>query len=350
MKIFGWAADTSSGCWWYRIKLPLDALRALGHDTDHGSILPPAWWDTPDVIIGQRVAKPEAVVRWKQLAEQPDRPLLVYETDDDLFNVDPGNTKAYQFFGRWDIQEGVRTCIRLADLVTVTTEPLAEQIRPMNPNVAVIPNYIPAKLLQHPLVEDPAGRTVIGWAGTHTHAEDFTEIAAELVRFVERNPMVEYHSMGLLLNGKPALFGSLKRLIATERVRLAGWFPLPHYYAALAFHIGLAPLRPSIFNRSKSPIKALEYAARGVATIASNTGPYADYIQPGVTGLLADQPHEWGRHLRDLVHDPDMRRELAANARANVRQLTIEDHVHEWAAAIHTAITGRTAPKETTSC
>lgn len=346
MKIFGWAGDEASGCWWYRIKLPLDALRAQGHEVEYSARMPPEWWDKPEVVIGQRVSTPEATKRWQQLADRPDRPFMVYETDDDLLNVDPANTRAWQFFGRWDIQDNVRTNIQLADLVTVTTEQLADKVRTLNPNVAVLPNYIPGRLLQHPLVVDPGDRgpTVIGWAGSQTHVDDFNEVAPALVRFIERHPHVRYHSMGLLVNGKPALFTSLKRLLdLPEQVRLAGWFPLPHYYSALEFHIGLAPLRPSVFNQSKSCVKALEYSARGVAVIASDTGPYADYIRHGVTGLLARQPHEWTRHMRDLVNDHAMRRELVTNARNHVAQLTIEDHAHEWADAIQRALTGSTA-------
>jgi glycosyltransferase involved in cell wall biosynthesis len=336
VKIFGWAGDEYSGCWWYRIKLPLDALRDQGHQVDYAARMPPEWWDKPDVVIGQRISLPDATTRWQQLHDRPDRPLMVYETDDDLLNIDPGNQQAYRFFAQYEIQENVRRCIRLADLVTVTTEPLAEVLRALNPNVVVLPNYIPARLLQHPPVADPepGGRTVIGWAGSSTHADDFYEVARELVRFVQRNPLVEYHNMGLVVDGKPGLFTSLKDLIPTDRVRLAGWYPLPHYYAALEFHLGLAPLRPNPFNQSKSAVKAMEYAARGVATIASDTGPYTDYIRDGETGLLARYRHQWTQHMRALVEDPDMRRDLATKARAHVATLTIEDHAHEWADAI----------------
>ena len=37
-----------------------------------------------------------------------------------------------------------------------------------------------------------------------------------------------------------------------------------------AWHIGLAPLLDTAFNRSKSPIKAMDYAAIGLATLASD--------------------------------------------------------------------------------
>jgi glycosyltransferase involved in cell wall biosynthesis len=337
VRIFGWAADAASGCWWYRIKLPLDALRDLGHETDYSPRMPPEWWDKPEVVIGQRVYTTEATTRWEQLAKRPDRPLMVYETDDDLLNIDPSIPNAYAVWSRPEVQDNMRRCIQLADLVTVSTEPLADVLRPLNPNIAVLPNYIPRRLLRHPLVPDPepGGPTVIGWAGTPTHAVDFEECAAELCKFVLRTTNVHYYSMGVLVNGNPGLFASLEELLQRpDQVHLAGWFPLPYYYSALGFHIGLAPIRASTFNQSKSPIKAMEYAARGAAVIASNTGPYARYVRHGETGLLAARPQQWRIHLRTLVNDPAMRRELVAKAHAHVSTLTIEDHAHEWADAI----------------
>lgn len=340
MRIFGWPADQSSGCWWYRIKHPLDALRALGHEVDYGQLAPPDWWDTPDVLVGQRVATPNATVTWQRLAASPNRPLLVYETDDDLLDVDPANTKAFQYFGQAEIRENIRRNVQVADLVTVTTEPLAAVLRPLNPNIVVLPNYLPRRALDCPLMTQPAdgGPLYIGWAGTMTHVQDFGEVADALVRVVKQHPAVTYRSVGLLINGQPGLFASVKALADAKRATAGGWFALPYYYAALEFHIGIAPLAPTRFNQSKSCVKALEYSARGIATVASNYGPYADYIRHGETGLLATQPHEWVKHMRDLINDPAMRCEIAAKARSHAETLTIEDHAHEWADAYRSAL------------
>jgi hypothetical protein len=57
--------------------------------------------------------------------------------------------------------------------------------------------------------------------------------------------------------------------------------------------------------------------------IASNFGPYAEFVRDGEAGLLARQPHEWGKHLRTLL-DPFVRRDMGAKARALAAEHTIE--------------------------
>jgi glycosyltransferase involved in cell wall biosynthesis len=95
-------------------------------------------------------------------------------------------------------------------------------------------------------------------------------------------------------------------------------------------NIGLAPLRPSLFNRSKSEIKFLEYAAAGAAVIASRHGPYERVIEQGVTGLLVNSPHEWTSALNQLATDPGMRMDLALNGLAYARTRMIEQHWQGW--------------------
>jgi glycosyltransferase involved in cell wall biosynthesis len=75
-------------------------------------------------------------------------------------------------------------------------------------------------------------------------------------------------------------------------------------------------------------------AARGIPIVATNWGPYADYVQHEVTGLLVDKPHDWARYLTALIHDEQARAEMAAQAYAHAATQTIEDHITEWEKAL----------------
>jgi len=92
----------------------------------------------------------------------------------------------------------------------------------------------------------------------------------------------------------------------------------------------VAPLQAHVFNRSKSPLRVLEAAMLGIPVVASDYGPYADFVQHGTTGLLVRADHEWGKHLRALVEDAAMREEMGANARAHAAGWTIEQHADDW--------------------
>jgi glycosyltransferase involved in cell wall biosynthesis len=67
--------------------------------------------------------------------------------------------------------------------------------------------------------------------------------------------------------------------------------------------------------------------------IASDFGPYAEFVRDGETGLLVSRPHEWARHLRTLL-DPFVRREMGAKARAVAAGHTIEGNIELWEKAL----------------
>jgi glycosyltransferase involved in cell wall biosynthesis len=119
------------------------------------------------------------------------------------------------------------------------------------------------------------------------------------------------------------------------RSRHTRWQPdLWDFYAGVDFDIGVAPLDPAgKFNRSKSALRALEYAARGIPVVASNCEAYRGFVQHGVTGFLVKYDHEWGRYLRDLVNDEAMRTEMGAAARRLAREWTIQKRYTAWQAA-----------------
>jgi len=91
-----------------------------------------------------------------------------------------------------------------------------------------------------------------------------------------------------------------------------------------------------VFARAKSAVKALEYAALGIPVIASDVGPYREFVLDGVTGYLVRRDHEWERRLRDLANDDAMRIEMGAKAREHARDWTIQANWRHWEQAMRT--------------
>jgi hypothetical protein len=88
-------------------------------------------------------------------------------------------------------------------------------------------------------------------------------------------------------------------------------------YASL--DINIAPLEVgNAFCEAKSELKYFEAALVGVPTIASPTRPFAESIKNGETGFLARCESEWRHHSERLIVDPDLRRQIARNAYADV--------------------------------
>lgn len=343
MKAFGWAAD-SSGCYYYRIAEPLDALaREEGWEVDHNTIfkgfpkdrmtkddprLPKLAYETAqrlDVIITQRTVNPAPSMFLRMMNDFG--AFTVYEIDDDLFNIDPSNVNAHETFTKPEIRANLENNMRAASRVTVSTEPLAELLKQYHDDIRVCPNSAPDWLLEHEVPRLDNGKVTIGWGGSATHAMDFAECDNGLRRFLNQRDDVEFHCIG----SNYARWMKLPK----DKCRFTPWVnSVPDFFKAIDYDIGIAPLRPHVFNRSKSNIKALECAALGIPMIASHYHPYRDFIEHGVTGFLVRYPHEWGRYLRMLVEDPAMRSEMGSNARKLAAGHTMSAVVETWREAL----------------
>lgn len=323
--MFAWAADLD-GCGYYRAALPMQALAAQGHDAL-------AWPDLPlgampwQVVIGQRVVREDASTVWQRMAAEG-KP-LVLELDDDLWHI-PEHNPAHGFYDAAKLAL-LEENIAAATMVTTTTEPLAAVIRNHHPHVRVIPNYIDAALLamQRPRRE----KVTIGWAGSATHRQDFEACRRPLRRLLASRPNVDLHMVGT----------DYRKLAGRPDGRFSEWVrPTPAYYSLLDFDIGIAPLVDNTFNRSKSPIKALEYAALGIPVVASNVGPYAEFVEHGVTGFLCESEADWSRYLRLLTQDADLRDLMGRAARIKAHAWTIQAHADEWLKVADEALRRRT--------
>lgn len=305
---------------WWRVVFPLDALRDLGWQVGYQSGRPPAESAGARVMVGQRFDRPQVLGEWRRLRA---RHRLVYEIDDDVFNIDPVNFGAWRNFKAAEKRDAVRHCAEVADLVTVTTEPLAQVMRECNPNVAVLNNCVPDGLLQMARPRRPA--LTVGWAGGVSHARDIAEVAGPLRRFLERDRKdAQLHMVGT----------DFRHAVTYARARFTGWEPDPwKYWANLDFDIGLAPLSDHSFNNAKSRCKALEMAALGIPVIASDSPPYRDFVTDGVTGFLVRKPAQWRDRLNLLAADEGLRESMGAKAREAAAACTTQAQAHLWDAA-----------------
>lgn len=306
-----------SGCGFYRIVSPLDALRAQGWDTAYAFGEPPP--DPARIIVAQRMDKHDALPYWRRWKAKH---RLVYEIDDNVFDVDITNWQAHGVYGKLDVRDAVGHACEVADLVTVTTEPLAEVMREHNPEVRVIPNVIPDGVLDIERCHQP--KVVVGWQGGASHARDIAMIAPSLRHVLDKHrKTAELHIVGtnyLDTIGRPG--------------RFTDWVPVDAslaYFRVADFDIGLAPLTGTNFDQSKSAIKALEYFGLGIPVLASDVEPYRGTVINGVNGYLCKRKGDWGRRLEELICDQAAREEMGRNARETARAHTMSTGVKRWA-------------------
>lgn len=325
---------------YYRIMQPFDYLPKDNFQVSYAMGGTQAHTSRPDIIIGQRVMQAPVSIIWHMLAKGRDTPWfkargengervkIVFETDDDWFSAtDHIGKRAYDFYSDKDAQKRLADNMRIADALIVSTPTLAHRLRNYNEHIYVLPNYVEGKLWDSPPVDqDPSdNRIIIGWGGGWSHKYDFAEVEPYLVKI-----MRAYPNVWVKFNTVAHITPDLR---ATGRViHRKGWLDTLEYTLAHDYHIGLAPLEHNLFNSSKSHIRALEYAARGIPCIASDLPPYNRFIQHGTTGFLAKVPsRHWYDYMDTLISAQGIRYEMAEAARAYAVQWTIENNIHRHA-------------------
>lgn len=335
VDIFGWLADRT-GCGTLRIMQPLDALEETSQGkikTHYHEVLAKKGL-MPKVLVGQRVCKDGPSNLWQSLSKLDQRPKLVFEVDDDLWNVDPSNAKAFAWFNNGldvpartyhDVRGNLERNIAVADRVTVTTQALADIVSQWNDDVRIVPNTLPQWLLEY---ERPQReRLTVGWMGSATHSMDWDTSSSYIRKFLLRNPEVQFHMLG-------ASYGSWLRLPQEQVVETPWISSVAECWKTIDFDIALAPLKPHVFNQSKSNLKALEAAALGIPIVASDCGPYPTFVEHGKTGFLVKRDHEWSKYLYELTNDVDMRIEMGQNARQKAQGWTLEGNIDNWKDAL----------------
>lgn len=331
MRIHAVSTDTG-GCHFYRLRTPLTALRAAGHQTSWDTYADADVLNHADVLVGQFLNGPQDLAAWESIAAAPRRPLLVYETDDDLFTLHELFERAVPW-GTPECNARVQRFIELSDLVTVTTPELAKVYEPYARRIAVLPNAVPDWLLDLP-VAPPCDRYTIGWVCSHSHLLDARHWYPTLAQYMDRNEKALFHWVG-----PPTVVG-----FRQWQQKTTGWrTSVPEYLRSLPgqFDVGIAPLAPLTFNAGKSGIKAQEYGAVGVPVIASDWPQYRAVVKHGRTGLLARTAGQWKDYL-SAMEDPGYRATLGAAARELESTRTISKVCTMWTDAYQEAIDDRT--------
>lgn len=334
MKILG--LQDGSGCGFYRMVTPLQELAKHGHEVtlvDKYKVPVRKYLaeaDQWDVIVGERFDEYDLLGNWRRARHPGNR--LVFENDDDVFNVAVENWAAYNLYQKSDVRDAVGAFSEYADLVTVTTEPLAEVYREFNQNVAVLPNCVPDVAFDAPSpgAGRPYGRRLrLGWVGGASHGRDIHTATAAVRRFIQRTPDWDLYLGGT--DYRPTFKVPLDRAHYEPWINVAD--DTEAYYSSFDFDIGLCPLLETDFSRSKSAIKAIEYGARGIPVVASDATPYRSYIEHGYNGFLAKTEHEWLKYLSLLASDEDLRLKMGENARTAAGYYRISDRWKQWEAA-----------------
>ena len=296
-----------------------------------------------DVIVMQRwmLASVAAESETARRAGQ----VVIQDVDDHFWALDPRNRAHHStdpLKDRIENRDHYLRAVQAASLVTTSTPYLADALRRLGVKapIEVVENRVDVQAFETSrprLGEEPwDARPVVGWVGAIPwRSGDLEVLAGVLGPFLARHGLLAYHGGHLDVYDEDGQIDQTQTFahqaqVNALRVRKRSMVPIFEYPDLFGpLDIGLVPLRDIPFNRAKSWIKGLEYAAAGVPFVASETPEYRRLALRYGIGRLAKRGREWTRHLAALLDD-DVRAEEGAKNRDRVADLDIRLGIHEW--------------------
>jgi glycosyltransferase involved in cell wall biosynthesis len=297
-----------------------------------------------DIVYLDRISQADVVViqrdfpRWKSAydqvrarARQEGKP-VVYEIDDLLLDLtDTHPDRSIHYYTR-ALLPMIRAIID-ADAVTATTPALCDYLRPLNPNIWLLPNYHcdrlwPEKALSQAPLQPKRDEVIIGYMGSDTHLPDLEMLTPVYQRLLDRFG----NRLRLKFWAAPPP-AELREHAAVEwiPVRIWSYAEFAEFFARQECDIFVAPLVDNLFNRCKSAIKYFEYSALGIPGVYSRVAPYEQVVVHGENGFLADTSAEWESALARLVEDQALRQRMGVQAAETVKQdWSLSGKAHRW--------------------
>lgn len=229
---------------------------------------------------------------------------VIFDFDDAIFTR-PG--RPYRWWTRQRLRHRLRLWLRSATVVTTANQYLAAHARPEARDLRVIPMALDLDRWYPPATRPDYDPIRIGWAGSPGNVINLERLDPVLTRVLNDHPQASLH----VYSGKrPAL-------------------RCPHHYHPYApgteadftrsLDIGLLPLPDEPHARGKSPIKAIQYLACGVAVVGNVVGATAEICTPA-NSIAVTTEAEWYTQLGNLIEDRSRIRQLGEAGRQHAQQ------------------------------
>lgn len=358
MKVY-YINSNKEGCYNVRCLFP---LQENGWDGDRTSYTPNI--PTPenkakalidaDVVVFHRPETDEAIVVAKKLKEVGKK--IVFDNDDTY--KDYNGFKFTEYMNEEKVKKGLGKLdkntdefIKLADLVTCSTEFLKKEYEKLNPNVVVLPNTVDPFYWDEPIRND-TDIVRIGITGSVGITND-VEVLKPIIDKYQNDPRVRLVLLSLPPEGQNEIY---KKLYAEEyafwnKVNIewhsfVAYDKYNDYLNKLKLDMIIIPRFDSYFNRCKSNLKFLENSMLEIPTIGQSfptkDSPYEVNPKDAEHLLLANTTEEWIEQIEKLINNKELRLEIGKKAHDYVvENYSIEKLAHLWKSAYETLFTNK---------
>lgn len=232
-------------------------------------------------------------------------PYVIYDIDDLVFL---GNTsKVNKIISLLKRPEKYTYLLQHAKHVIVCTPYLKKFALERNSHVTDISStintdaYIPVNAYSNDKT------LVVGWSGSHSTLKYF---------YLLKDVLLELRKQ---YNFKILIFGVQECNIDGLDIEVVPFHETLEVFTLQRLDIGLYPLPLNEeWVYGKSGLKALQYMALGIPTIATSIGANLRIIENNVSGVLVISMDEWYSAIEALLNEPQMRKKIGLNGNKTV--------------------------------
>jgi len=147
----------------------------------------------------------------------------------------------------------------------------------------------------------------ICYHGTWSHRDDMKWLAPVIAEVQLRCPNSIFEAIGG--DRVARIFRDIPRVSILQTM---SWPDYLKHTQTVRQDIGLAPLRDTLFNRGRAPIKFFDYARAGAVGIYSAGPAFSEFVSHEVDGyVLHNDPELWVNTIVNLVNSPHLRQQMA---------------------------------------
>lgn len=351
MKVY-YVSSGLQGCYLVRCLLP---LVANGWDGDQTTLMldhqntpenKAAAAQAADIVVFHRPEDKHKLELARLLKKQGKK--IVYDNDDTAkhdggFRFNEAMDMERVRKGLDTINDTLDTFIREADLVTCSTECLAEEYRKLNDNVVVIPNFVDPFYFDEPL-KNEGGKVRVGFSGSLALTDDI-DVLEPIVRHYEKDPRVTLVLFSLPPSSQDKytrdLYAEEYKFWESVSVEWQPLVPMEDYYLTLnelRLDMMIIPRADNYFNRCKSNVKFLEASMLEIPVIAQGfpdgKSPYETSKQDSSYLKLVSDNSKWIDAIEGMISDAEGRIAMGKKAREYViENYSIDVNSDEWVRA-----------------
>lgn len=239
------------------------------------------------------------------------RKKIIYDFDDAIWL--PNTTNENHLVAKLKWPSKVRSICTWSYKVSCGNEYLGTFARQFNKSVVVNPTTIDTRALHNPdLYQFKSSSEIItiGWTGSHSTLPYLKKIEPVLISLEKKYP-------GRI---RFVVIADQKPQLATDNLTFVQWTKKTEIQDLLTIDIGVMPLPEDEWSRGKCGLKALQFMALRIPTIASPVGVNNSIIEHGINGFFCESPESWEEHLEKLIENPGLRLQLGEAGRQKVIQ------------------------------